>query len=174
MNSSDVQTTTYRTRCGVTVHRTASPCDPEVLSDLVASVEYHRGGVLSSGMEYPGRYDRWHLGYVDPCLEITTRGRRVTATALIEVADSADEQPIEAAADVELRWLHRGAAEPGSAELLDDALAGVAVPASDRHLFLFGESRTVRRLRDAVMRRGVRLDEISAKGYWNLGRAARD
>ena len=84
MNSSDVQTTTYRTRCGVTVHRTASPCDPEVLSDLVASVEYHRGGVLSSGMEYPGRYDRWHLGYVDPCLEITTRGRRVTATALNE------------------------------------------------------------------------------------------
>ena len=84
MNSSDVQTTTYRTRCGVTVHRTASPCDPEVLGDLVASVEYHRGGVLSSGMEYPGRYDRWHLGYVDPCLEITTRGRRVTATALNE------------------------------------------------------------------------------------------
>jgi NADPH-dependent ferric siderophore reductase len=100
--------------------------------------------------------------------------RGVTATALIEVADSADEQPIETAADLELRWLHRGAAEPGSAELLDEALAGVAVPASDRHLFLFGESRTVRRLRDAVMRRGVRLDEISAKGYWNLGRAARD
>ncbi|MFW6640936.1 anthranilate synthase component I [Nocardiopsis algeriensis] len=82
MNSSDVHTTTYRTQGGVTVHRTTTPCDPEVLDDLVASVEYHRGGVLSSGMEYPGRYDRWHLGYVDPCLEITTRGRRVTATAL--------------------------------------------------------------------------------------------
>src|SRR5690606_23159303 len=36
----------------------------------------------SSGMEYPGRYSRWHLGYVDPCLEIAARGRRVTATAL--------------------------------------------------------------------------------------------
>ncbi|NYH54648.1 anthranilate synthase [Nocardiopsis arvandica] len=82
MNPSDVQTTTYRTQGGVTVHRSATPCDPEVLAELVRSVEYRRGGVLSSGMEYPGRYDRWHLGYVDPCLEITTRGRAVTATAL--------------------------------------------------------------------------------------------
>jgi NADPH-dependent ferric siderophore reductase len=38
-------------------------------------------------------------------------------------------------------------------------------------VFLFGESRSVRRLRDILTRRGVRLDEISAKGYWNLGRA---
>ncbi|WP_159942426.1 MULTISPECIES: anthranilate synthase component I [unclassified Nocardiopsis] len=83
MNSSDAQTT-YRTQGGVTVHRSATPCDPEVLTDLVRSVEDRRGGVLSSGMEYPGRYDRWHLGYVDPCLEITTRGRRVAATALNE------------------------------------------------------------------------------------------
>lgn len=82
MNPSDAQTTTYRTPGGVTVRRSATPCDPEVLTDLVQSVEHRRGGVLSSGMEYPGRYDRWHLGYVDPCLEITTRGRRVTATAL--------------------------------------------------------------------------------------------
>ncbi|MFE1169090.1 anthranilate synthase component I [Nocardiopsis sp. NPDC058789] len=82
MNPSDAQTTTYRTPSGVTVHRTATPCDPEILTELVASVEHRRGGVLSSGMEYPGRYDRWHLGYVDPCLEISTRGRRVTATAL--------------------------------------------------------------------------------------------
>jgi DNA-binding response OmpR family regulator len=57
----------------VTVHRQAAPCDPEILTDLVRDVETRRGGVLSSGMEYPGRYDRWHLGYVDPCLELTAR-----------------------------------------------------------------------------------------------------
>ncbi|WP_017597380.1 anthranilate synthase component I, partial [Nocardiopsis lucentensis] len=82
MNSSDASTTTYRTQGGVTVRRTAADCDPELLTDLVRSVEHRRGGVLSSGMEYPGRYDRWHLGYVDPCLEVIARGRRVTATAL--------------------------------------------------------------------------------------------
>jgi anthranilate synthase len=82
VNPSDVQTITYRTEGGVTVRRSTTPCDPEILTDLVTSVEHRRGGVLSSGMEYPGRYDRWHLGYVDPCLEISTRGRRITATAL--------------------------------------------------------------------------------------------
>ncbi len=33
-------------------------------------------------MEYPGRYSRWHMAYANPPLEITTRGRRVTARAL--------------------------------------------------------------------------------------------
>ena len=82
MKPSDAPTTSYRTRGGITVHRSTEPCDPEILTDLVRSVEHRRGGVLSSGMEYPGRYDRWHLGYIDPCLEITTRRRHVTATAL--------------------------------------------------------------------------------------------
>ncbi|MFD0802675.1 anthranilate synthase component I, partial [Streptomonospora algeriensis] len=80
--SPDSDRTTYRTAGGLTVERTAAPCTPETLTALVASVEHRRGGVLSSGMEYPGRYSRWHMGYVDPCLEIAARGRRVTATAL--------------------------------------------------------------------------------------------
>ncbi|MBB4931494.1 anthranilate synthase [Lipingzhangella halophila] len=78
----DTDAVSYRTAGGLDVRRTATPCDPEVLTELVRDVEYRRGGVLSSGMEYPGRYSRWHLGYVDPCLEIVARGRRVTATAL--------------------------------------------------------------------------------------------
>ena len=35
-------------------------------------------------MEYPGRYSRWHLAYVDPCAEIVARGRRITVRALNE------------------------------------------------------------------------------------------
>ncbi|RNL86799.1 anthranilate synthase component I [Halostreptopolyspora alba] len=78
----DTDSTSHRTAGGIDVRRTATPCDPEVLTELVRDVEHRRGGVLSSGMEYPGRYSRWHLGYVDPCLEVVARGRRVTATAL--------------------------------------------------------------------------------------------
>ena len=33
-------------------------------------------------MEYPGRYSRWHLAYVNPPVEIATHGRYVTARAL--------------------------------------------------------------------------------------------
>jgi anthranilate synthase len=70
------------TRGGVRVTRTATPFDPVELGRIAALVDQRRGGVLSSGMEYPGRYSRWHMAYADPCAEITATGRRVTARAL--------------------------------------------------------------------------------------------
>jgi anthranilate synthase len=83
-----VETTEYVTSGGVQVIRTATPVDPahksEAMDHLVAAVGARRGGVLSSGMEYPGRYSRWHLGYVDPCVEIVARGRRLAVRALNE------------------------------------------------------------------------------------------
>ncbi|MER6817821.1 anthranilate synthase component I [Spirillospora sp. NPDC000708] len=76
----------FVTAGGVRVTRTAVPVDSErksdVLNALVAAVGERRGGVLSSGMEYPGRYSRWHMAYVDPCLEIVARGRNVSVRAL--------------------------------------------------------------------------------------------
>jgi anthranilate synthase len=84
-----VETTTdYVTAGGVRVVRTATPVDSgrksEALDALVDAVGTRRGGVLSSGMEYPGRYSRWHMAYVDPCLEIVARGRRLAVRALNE------------------------------------------------------------------------------------------
>jgi anthranilate synthase len=70
------------TRGGVRVTRTATAFDPVELGRIAALVDERRGGVLSSGMEYPGRYSRWHMAYADPCAEITAAGRRVTARAL--------------------------------------------------------------------------------------------
>src|SRR6266571_2045322 len=70
------------TRGGVLVTRTAEPFSPHDLGAICAQVDGRRGGVLSSGMEYPGRYSRWHLAYVNPCAEIVARGRRVTVRAL--------------------------------------------------------------------------------------------
>ena len=72
------------TRGGVRVTRTATPFDPAELGVIAASVDGRRGGVMSSGMEYPGRYSRWHMAYVDPCAEIIATGRRVTARPLNE------------------------------------------------------------------------------------------
>jgi len=67
---------------GVIVTRTAGPFDEQILDTVCAQVEGQRGGVLSSGMEYPGRYSRWHLVYVNPCAELVARGRRISARAL--------------------------------------------------------------------------------------------
>jgi len=70
------------TRDGVRVIRTAAPFDPAELGRIAALADQRRGGVMSSGMEYPGRYSRWHMAYADPCAEIVAAGRRVTARAL--------------------------------------------------------------------------------------------
>jgi len=78
----DAHRTELMTRGGVRVTRTATPFDPVELGRIAALVDERRGGVLSSGMEYPGRYSRWHMAYADPCAEITATGRRITARAL--------------------------------------------------------------------------------------------
>ena len=76
--------TSYLTAGGVRVTRRAKDFDPAELTDITRRVEASPGGVLSSGMEYPGRYSRWHLAYVDPPVEIVARGRRILASALTE------------------------------------------------------------------------------------------
>jgi len=78
----DAQRTELTTRGGVQVTRTATPFDPVELDRIAALVDERRGGVMSSGMEYPGRYSRWVMAYADPCAEIIATGRRITARAL--------------------------------------------------------------------------------------------
>jgi anthranilate synthase len=76
--------TDFVTAGGIVVTRTVMPCEPAELTAITRSVDERRGGVFSSGMEYPGRYSRWHTGYIDPCVEFTGRGRELTVTALNE------------------------------------------------------------------------------------------
>ncbi|MFI6454634.1 anthranilate synthase component I [Streptosporangium amethystogenes] len=77
-----METSRYTTAGGVGIEVTASDVPETVLEDVITTLGERRGGVLSSGMEYPGRYSRWHLAYVDPCLEVVARGRRISARAL--------------------------------------------------------------------------------------------
>jgi NADPH-dependent ferric siderophore reductase len=103
-----------------------------------------------------------------------------TVVALIEVQDAADEQPVgltggtEIASRLDLRWLHRGPNPPGAPDTLLAGLAGVGELNSGGHAYVFGESRVVRRLREELAAAGFRPDQISAKGYWNIGRASQD
>ena len=74
----------YLTACDVRVQRTAEAFDPGELDEITRQVQDWPGGVLSSGMEYPGRYSRWHLAYIDPPVQIVVRGRLISAEALNE------------------------------------------------------------------------------------------
>ena len=42
------------------------------------------GAVFSSNYEYPGRYTRWDVGFLDPPLSLTARGREIEIAALNE------------------------------------------------------------------------------------------
>ncbi len=75
-------TTRFVTTGGIEVTKTVTPFEPDQLAEITKQVDDRRGGVFSSGMEYPGRYSRWHTAYVDPCVEFAGRGRHLTATAL--------------------------------------------------------------------------------------------
>jgi anthranilate synthase len=76
--------TGFATAGGIAVTRTVTLFEPGALADVTAQADSRRGGTFSSGMEYPGRYSRWHMAYVDPCVEFTAYGRELTATALNE------------------------------------------------------------------------------------------
>jgi anthranilate synthase len=80
----DTTITTLTTGGGVTISRAAEPFDAGELARLAQRANRRRGGVMSSGMEYPGRYSRWHMAYVDPPVEIIASGRVITARALYD------------------------------------------------------------------------------------------
>jgi anthranilate synthase len=75
----------YRTRGGVDIYRASIGIDyADATAELLSTLDSHPGVLLSSSYEYPGRYTRWDIGFANPPLRISARGRRVTLDALNE------------------------------------------------------------------------------------------
>lgn len=75
--------TPYQTRGGITVHRHTEAAEAEGAREALARrLDRQRGVLLSSSFEFPGRYTRWDLGFADPPLMVTARGRSVRILAL--------------------------------------------------------------------------------------------
>lgn len=65
------------TPSGLVITRTGATIAGEAaVSSLVRRLDSERGVLLSSGYEYPGRYSRWDMGFVNPPLCFT--GRQLT------------------------------------------------------------------------------------------------
>jgi len=78
-----MQVMSYRTAGGIRIQREISdqpyrPAD----NALAGALDTQRGVLFSSSFEFPGRYTRWDMGFVDPPLVFTARGRRFTIDAL--------------------------------------------------------------------------------------------
>ncbi|MBW4541082.1 MAG: hypothetical protein KME43_18375 [Myxacorys chilensis ATA2-1-KO14] len=75
-------THTYTTNGGIFVSRSVCSTPIETATEAILSrLDSQRGGLLQSSYEYPGRYKRWGIGFVNPPLELATRDRSFTFTA---------------------------------------------------------------------------------------------
>jgi anthranilate synthase len=78
-----MQRTGYTTKGGIGVTREIceslyQPAD----NALAEALDRRRGVLFSSSFEFPGRYTRWDMGFVDPLLALTARGRSFSIDAL--------------------------------------------------------------------------------------------
>ena len=77
------ETDSFATSGGVLVRCAAAPEAYEnARMILVDRLDRRRGVLLSSDFEYPGRYTRWDMGFVDPPLQLVAAGRSARVTAL--------------------------------------------------------------------------------------------
>lgn len=65
---------TYETRGGITISARVVPLfEPQVgeaLTNLLSRLDSQRGVLLDSSYEFPGRYARWSLGFVNPPISV--------------------------------------------------------------------------------------------------------
>jgi anthranilate synthase len=78
-----MQRKSYTTAGGIGVAREIVPqAYSSADSALAEALDRKRGVLFSSSFEFPGRYTRWDMGFVDPPLEFRARGRDFAVEAL--------------------------------------------------------------------------------------------
>ncbi|HEX5493965.1 MAG TPA: siderophore-interacting protein, partial [Mycobacteriales bacterium] len=93
------------------------------------------------------------------------------ALVVLEVPEPADQQPIDSATPVTIRWLARAGRPAGEPAALVEAVRTLPLPDGPGHAYLAGEARVVSALRDVLTARGLTAGQISPKAYWGRGRA---
>ncbi|MBO3458238.1 anthranilate synthase [Aetokthonos hydrillicola Thurmond2011] len=77
----------YTTKGGIFVSLSVTNISSSLdmaIEEILVRLDSQRGGLLASSYEYPGRYKRWAIGFVNPPLELATCNNTFTITALNE------------------------------------------------------------------------------------------
>lgn len=124
-----------------------------------------------SGRLWPDASADWHLFAGDetalPAILAMCEALPASAHAwcYVEVADAAEHQPVDG--PVAARWVHRGAATPGTSAVLEDVLARVRLPPGRGRVWLAGHTATVRRIRaDLLARHRIDRRDLYVRGFW--------
>lgn len=129
-----------------------------------------------SGAYAPDPAADWHLFVGDEAglpaissaLEALPAGAQ--AVAFVEVDGPVDEIPLATVAELEMHWLHRGDAAPGTTTLLDDAVRAWHWREGRPQAFIHGESALLKSVRPYVLKdRGVTRADVSVSAYWRRG-----
>lgn len=77
----------YLTPGGIKIYREVSPITPHNgIEEIIQELNQKKGALFSSSYDYPGRYTRWDIGFVNPALELRGMGRRFKISALKDTA----------------------------------------------------------------------------------------
>jgi anthranilate synthase len=73
----------FTTKSGILIERTTTVLPyAEGIRHMIDALDHERGVFLSSGIDYPGRYNRWEIGFIRPPLEIVSKERELHVRAL--------------------------------------------------------------------------------------------
>ena len=76
-------TENYRTQGGIHVRRIIDGIPiQDAIEPVIDALDSQRGVLLASSYEYPGRYTRWDIGFVNPPVVLTSRNRDFQLSAL--------------------------------------------------------------------------------------------
>ncbi len=133
------------------------------------------GGSIGDADWYLLAGDETALPAIARILEELPAGKQ--ATVRIEVVDARDEQPLLSSATLDVEWLHRGAAEPGTSRLLENAVRAIDWPDKRVRVFAWAacEYRSFRAIRTYLRReRDLSRDEHLVVAYWRRGSSGDD
>jgi NADPH-dependent ferric siderophore reductase len=107
---------------------------------------------------------------------ISRRLEELPATAraivFLEAGDASEELRLESRAKLELRWLHRNGAAPGSLRLLEGAIRELKLPPGDGFVWAAGEASEMHSIREfLVNERHLNKSWVRVIGYWKRGTA---
>lgn len=90
----------------------------------------------------------------------------------IEVTDASEEQALPSRAGIDLRWLHRNGAAPGTTTLIEEAVREADIPEGSRRFVWVGcEHRNARAIRGWLRGQGLVRGEHLVMAYWRRGRS---
>lgn len=92
------------------------------------------------------------------------------ADVFVEVRDRSVEQPLESAASLNVKWLHRGPNPAAAGGALIAAVRAAELPEGEGRVFVACEAAAMREIRRHLLEdRGLERGAVYTQGYWKLG-----